>query len=60
MKWLRLSTTNWNEIYQFLKAIPRKVTINRKTKETDINVELNLDGSGKGFSALELVFLTTC
>ena len=42
------STANWNEIYQFLKAIPRKVTINRKTKETDINVELNLDGSGKG------------
>lgn len=43
-----LSTTNWNEIYQFLKAIPRKVEINRKTKETDIKVELNLDGSGKG------------
>ena len=43
-----LSTTNWNEIYQCLKAIPRKVAINRKTKETDINVELNLDGSGKG------------
>ena len=43
-----LSTTNWNEIYQFLKAIPRKVAINRKTKETDIKVELNLDGSGKG------------
>ena len=43
-----LSTTNWSEIYQFLKATPRKASINRKTKETDINVELNLDGSGKG------------
>ena len=43
-----LSTKNWSEIYQFLKATPRKASINRKTKETDINVELNLDGSGKG------------
>ena len=43
-----MSTTNWSEIYQFLKATPRKASINRKTKETDINVELNLDGSGKG------------
>ena len=51
-----LSTTNWNEIYQFLKAIPRKVTINRKTKETDINVELNLDGSGKGFFSTGIGF----
>jgi imidazoleglycerol-phosphate dehydratase/histidinol-phosphatase len=44
-----LSCTNWNEIYQYLKAEPRKVQITRKTKETNINIELNLDGSGKGF-----------
>ena len=44
-----LSSTNWNEIYQYLKAEPRKVQITRKTKETNINIELNLDGSGKGF-----------
>jgi imidazoleglycerol-phosphate dehydratase/histidinol-phosphatase len=43
-----LSSTNWNEIYQYLKAKPRKIEITRKTKETDINIELNLDGSGKG------------
>lgn len=43
-----LSSTNWNEIYQYLKDRPRKIKITRKTKETDINVELNLDGSGKG------------
>jgi imidazoleglycerol-phosphate dehydratase/histidinol-phosphatase len=42
-----LNTTNWAEIYQFLKAKPRKATINRTTKETDINITLNLDGSGK-------------
>ena len=42
-----LSTKNWAEIYQYLKAKPRKVRLVRKTKETDINIELNLDGSGK-------------
>jgi imidazoleglycerol-phosphate dehydratase/histidinol-phosphatase len=44
-----LSTTNWNEIYQYLKVEPRAVKISRKTKETMIDIELNLDGSGKGF-----------
>jgi imidazoleglycerol-phosphate dehydratase/histidinol-phosphatase len=41
------NTTDWNEIYKYLKAIPRKVNIERNTKETGIVVELNLDGSGK-------------
>ncbi|MGI8494696.1 MAG: bifunctional histidinol-phosphatase/imidazoleglycerol-phosphate dehydratase HisB [Pyrinomonadaceae bacterium] len=38
---------NWREIYEFLKLPPRKVAHERKTKETDIQIELNLDGSGK-------------
>lgn len=38
---------NWREIYEFLKLPPRKVSHRRTTKETDISVELNLDGSGK-------------
>jgi len=42
-----LSTTSWAEIYQFLKAIPRKATVTRKTKETNIEVTVNLDGAGK-------------
>ena len=42
-----LSTNNWAEIYQFLKARPRKATVNRTTKETAITITLNLDGSGK-------------
>jgi len=42
-----LSTLNWDDIYQFLRLPDRKVTVQRTTKETDILVELNLDGSGK-------------
>jgi len=42
-----LCTTEWSEIYQFLKSIPRKATVSRKTKETDIAVTVNLDGKGK-------------
>lgn len=42
-----LSTVNWEEIYLFLKNEPRKVSVLRSTNETTIQVDLNLDGSGK-------------
>lgn len=42
-----LTTTSWNEIYDFLKFPPRTAVVNRVTKETDILIELNLDGTGK-------------
>ena len=36
---------HWDEIYEFLK--PKRIArVERNTKETQINVELNLDGSG--------------
>lgn len=38
---------DWNEIYQYLKAIPRTGITKRKTLETDISIEVNLDGSGQ-------------
>ena len=41
-----LSTLDWDAIYTFLKLPPRKATVHRKTSETDIYIELNLDGSG--------------
>jgi imidazoleglycerol-phosphate dehydratase/histidinol-phosphatase len=39
---------SWKEIYEFLKtAAGRKASVHRKTNETDILVELDLDGNGK-------------
>ena len=40
------STTNWENIYYYLKRIPREAIVKRKTKETDIEILLNLDGKG--------------
>jgi len=42
-----LCSTDWNDIYRYLKSIPRKAIIRRKTSETSVFLELNLDGSGK-------------
>jgi imidazoleglycerol-phosphate dehydratase/histidinol-phosphatase len=43
---VRLVTNDWREIYKFLKLPERKVSHRRRTRETDIKVELNLDGKG--------------
>lgn len=43
-----LTTTGWDDIYSFLKGEKRIGEVNRTTKETDIFVKINLDGSGKG------------
>lgn len=44
---IALETKNWEDIYTFLRAGARKVSHQRKTNETDINIELDLDGTGK-------------
>ncbi|WP_295230373.1 bifunctional histidinol-phosphatase/imidazoleglycerol-phosphate dehydratase HisB [uncultured Chryseobacterium sp.] len=41
-----LSTESWEDIYRFLKQIPRKAKVSRKTNETEIEIEINLDGKG--------------
>ena len=51
-----LSTTNWREIYQFLKSNPRRAKRVRKTSETDIAVEINLDGNGPSIISTGLGF----
>jgi imidazoleglycerol-phosphate dehydratase/histidinol-phosphatase len=42
-----LQTINWKEIYEFLKLGERAVEHSRVTKETDIRIKLNLDGTGE-------------
>ena len=44
---IALKTTQWKEIYSFLKLNQRIVVQKRTTHETDISLTLNLDGSGK-------------
>ena len=42
-----LESTDWAEIYSFLKQGLRQVVHERNTNETKIRVEVNMDGSGK-------------
>ncbi|GAA4459804.1 bifunctional histidinol-phosphatase/imidazoleglycerol-phosphate dehydratase HisB [Nibrella saemangeumensis] len=42
-----LTTGNWDEIYEFLRLPARTATVERNTKETQISIELNLDGRGR-------------
>lgn len=42
-----LIAENWNKIADFLFAEERVATVTRKTKETDINIRVDLDGNGK-------------
>ena len=44
---IALKTTSWKHIYEFLKLEQRIVVQKRTTNETDIYLELNLDGTGK-------------
>jgi len=45
--YLALKAENWTEIYNFLKLPARIIRKERKTNETSISIELNLDGTGK-------------
>lgn len=42
-----LTTTDWNRIYKFLKGSQRVGKVHRKTSETEIQIQVDLDGSGK-------------
>ena len=46
-EYIALETNDWEAIYLFLKNDERKSSVVRKTNETDISIELNLDGTGK-------------
>ncbi|MDR2534313.1 MAG: bifunctional histidinol-phosphatase/imidazoleglycerol-phosphate dehydratase HisB [Tannerellaceae bacterium] len=42
-----LATADWDEIAAFILNAERKVVVLRKTHETDIRIEIALDGSGR-------------
>jgi imidazoleglycerol-phosphate dehydratase/histidinol-phosphatase len=44
---IALETTAWSQIYEFLKLGLRRVVHERNTSETQIMIDLNVDGSGK-------------
>lgn len=47
---------NWATLVEHLLNSPRKVSLHRKTKETDIKVTLNADGTGKAHIHTGLAF----
>ncbi|MBD0258251.1 MAG: bifunctional histidinol-phosphatase/imidazoleglycerol-phosphate dehydratase HisB [Cytophagales bacterium] len=44
---VRLVTTDWDEIYRYLRLPERVAHVQRDTHETQISIRLNLDGQGK-------------
>ena len=46
-EYIALESNDWEQIYTFLKLKNRTATLKRKTNETDIDMQLTLDGSGK-------------
>lgn len=44
---IALETNEWERIYEFLKVGERVVEHRRSTKETDIYIKINLDGTGE-------------
>jgi imidazoleglycerol-phosphate dehydratase/histidinol-phosphatase len=44
---IALETTDWQKIYEFLKLGQRVIEHRRSTKETDIYIKINLDGTGE-------------
>ncbi len=53
---IALENNDWEKIYEFLKLKDRTAEIHRKTNETDIKIQLNLDGTGKSNIKTGLAF----
>ncbi|WP_423146239.1 bifunctional histidinol-phosphatase/imidazoleglycerol-phosphate dehydratase HisB [Rubrolithibacter danxiaensis] len=55
-EFISLDTTNWKEVYEFLKIGKREIEHRRTTKETDIYIKINLDGKGEANVSTGLSF----
>jgi len=44
---IAVQTTDWKRIHEFLKVPSRRSKVTRKTNETSITIDINLDGAGK-------------
>jgi len=53
---IALETPSWKDIYEFLKLGKRQVSHRRNTNETQIQVELNLDGKGRSNISTGIAF----
>ncbi|WP_416442077.1 bifunctional histidinol-phosphatase/imidazoleglycerol-phosphate dehydratase HisB [Leeuwenhoekiella sp. A16] len=53
---IALESNDWQTIYEFLKLKNRTASISRKTNETNIEIDLNLDGTGKSDIKTGLAF----
>lgn len=53
---IALENNDWEKIYEFLILKDRKGATHRKTNETDISIELSLDGTGKSDIKTGLAF----
>ncbi|RYZ16438.1 MAG: imidazoleglycerol-phosphate dehydratase HisB, partial [Sphingobacteriales bacterium] len=55
-KSVALETQHWKDIYAYLRFGLRTARVQRKTKETDVCIQLNLDGSGISNIATGIAF----
>ena len=44
---IAFKTDDWDQIYEFLRLPNRTATVERNTRETQIRIDLNLDGRGR-------------
>ena len=51
-----LESSDWKEIYEFLKLENRTAELTRNTNETKIYIQLNLDGTGKSVISTGIAF----
>ena len=55
-KFIALETNDWSEIYEFLKVKERTGRSTRNTNETKIEIDVNIDGTGKSTIATGIAF----